>query len=84
METWITNIYEYITSIQTYTWMLIAIEVVIVGALFLLPIKKLNDYAKEHIPQIILGAFLIFAAVQFGTDMATQAGFATGIKGVKK
>ena len=80
MEVFITNIYNYITSVQMYTWMLIAVEVVVIGALFLLPSKKLNDYAKEHIPQIILGAFLIFAAVQFGAGMATQAGFDAGIK----
>ena len=39
----------------------------------------LNEYAKEHIPHIILGAFLIFAAVQFGVDMAEQAGFQAGL-----
>jgi hypothetical protein len=80
MEVFITNIYNYITSVQMYTWMLIAVEVVIIGFLFLFPIKKMNDYAKEHIPHIIIGAFLIFAAVQFGADMATQAGFDAGIK----
>ena len=65
MEVFITNIYNYITSVQAYTWMLITVEVVIIGFLFLFPIKKMNDYAKEHIPHIIIGAFLIFAAVQF-------------------
>lgn len=79
MEVFITNIYNYITSVQMYTWMLIAVEVVIIGFLFLFPIKKMNDYAKEHIPHIILGAFLIFAAVQFGVDMAEQAGFQAGL-----
>lgn len=79
MEVFITNIYNYITSVQMYTWMLIAVEVVIIGFLFLFPIKKMNDYAKEHIPHIIIGAFLIFAAVQFGVDMAEQAGFQAGL-----
>ena len=79
MEVFITNIYNYITSVQMYTWMLITVEVVIIGFLFLLPIKKMNDYAKEHIPHIIIGAFLIFAAVQFGVDMAEQAGFQAGL-----
>ena len=79
MEVFITNIYNYITSVQMYTWMLITVEVVIIGFLFLFPIKKMNDYAKEHIPHIIIGAFLIFAAVQFGVDMAEQAGFQAGL-----
>ena len=79
MEVLITNIYNYITSVQAYTWMLITVEVVIIGFLFLFPIKKMNDYAKEHIPHIIIGAFLIFAAVQFGVDMAEQAGFQAGL-----
>jgi hypothetical protein len=79
MEVFITNIYNYITSVQAYTWMLITVEVVIIGFLFLFPIKKMNDYAKEHIPHIIIGAFLIFAAVQFGVDMAEQAGFQAGL-----
>ena len=74
MEVFITNIYNYITSVQMYTWMLIAVEVVIIGFLFLFPIKKMNDFANEHIPH------MIFAAVQFGADMATQAGFDAGIK----
>lgn len=79
MEVFITNIYNYITSVQAYTWMLITVEVVIIGFLFLFPIKKMNDYAKEHIPHIIIGAFLIFAAVQFGVEMAEQAGFQAGL-----
>lgn len=79
MGVFITNIYNYITSVQAYTWMLITVEVVIIGFLFLFPIKKMNDYAKEHIPHIIIGAFLIFAAVQFGVDMAEQAGFQAGL-----
>ena len=79
MEVFITNKYNYITSVQAYTWMLITVEVVIIGFLFLFPIKKMNDYAKEHIPHIIIGAFLIFAAVQFGVDMAEQAGFQAGL-----
>ena len=79
MEVFITNIYNYITSVQAYTWMLITVEVVIIGFLFLFPIKKMNDYAKEHIPHIIIGALLIFAAEQFGVDMAEQAGFQAGL-----
>ena len=31
MEVFITNIYNYITSVQAYTWMLITVEVVIIG-----------------------------------------------------
>lgn len=78
MTTFVTKIYGWITSIQPITWMVVVVVLILMGLMFLLPIKKLNDFAKEHIVLMIIGAFLVFAAVEIGQDMATSAGFYSG------
>lgn len=78
MTKFVENIYNYFLEVQDVTWMILIVMGIIIGLMFLVPIKRVNDFAKEHIVLIIIGAFMIFAAVDLGTGMATSAGFYTG------
>lgn len=48
----------------------IAITIVVVGLCFALPVRRLNEFAKEHVFAIILGAILICGGTAIATSIA--------------
>lgn len=75
MDTFITKFFDWTMSLQDVSWMPIAAAILFIGFMFLIPIKPLNDFAKNHVPLVMLGAFLIFCATDIGKDMSSSAGF---------
>lgn len=69
------SLFAYIKDWQISGWMLIAVTIIVMAMCFLLPIKKLNEWAKDHIPLLLIGSFMFYAAVDMATSIATKAGF---------
>lgn len=69
------SLFAYIKDWQISGWMLIAVTIIVMAICFLLPIKKLNEWAKDHIPLLLIGSFMLYAAVDMATSIATKAGF---------
>lgn len=69
----INPIYNYLLELQgDPAKAILIIGLILIGLALMFPIKKMNEWAKEHIVQILIGYALIVTAVEIATGFTNQ------------
>ena len=60
------NIYNLCTEVQPYTYVLVIVAAIVIGAMFVIPSDESRQKAKKALPYVIIGAIILLGAVYLG------------------
>lgn len=72
METFMSDLYSYVTTFQPLVYMLVAIALIVVGVMMIIPSSKMKEKAKEAMPYIAVGCGLVLGATTLAQEISEK------------
>ena len=72
MTNFMTGLYNYVTTFQPLVYMLVAIALIIDGALVIIPNEKCKQMGTSSLPWVAIGCGIVTLATNLATEISSQ------------